>query len=58
MFSINKRDGNYEEIDSNQQEIPKALKKNEQIRVNFRRNDPISKKEANFMFFKNHFPFM
>lgn len=26
MLNINKRGGNYEEIDSNQHEIPKALK--------------------------------
>lgn len=49
---INERGGNYKEIDPNQHEIPKALKGNESIRFDFRRNNPISlsRKEDDFFF--------
>lgn len=60
LLNINERGGNYEEIDSNRNEIPKALKENDPVRVAFRRNDPISlsRKEDDFMFFKSIFLFM
>ena len=57
LLNINERGGNYREIVSNQNEIPKALQEDEPIRINIRRNNPfsLSKKEDDFMFFKSPF---